>query len=613
MKRNRLSILALILIISVISIVRLSRPQWERNEILTWDVFGYYLYLPATFIHHDIKLEQQQWIDTAMSKYPTTPVLYQVHSGPKGNRVILYTSGMAMMYSPFFFTAHVLAKPMDYEADGLSTPYQLAIAMGCLLYTIIGLIFARKILLRFFNDKLTAILLLLLVFGTNYFHLTAYEGIMPHNTVFMLYTLIVWFTIRWHEDHKAVHAFLLGVFMALAILARGSEIVCLFIPLLWGIKDKQTFKEKLSLIWRYKLHFGLLAGGMFIIALPQLLYWRYTTGLWIYDSYGDAGFSFGHPYLLQVLLSYKKGWLVYTPLMLFALLGFIPLYRYRRDVFWAVFVFFLLNFYIVASWDVWWYAASFGHRALMQSYAVMMIPLGMFFLWAQRKKISTHVAYALGIFFVFLNLFQTWQYSKGIIDYERMTKNYYWAVFMKTSVTGEDRKLLEVDRGLEGQGIPAEGYTHHILKAFNFEAAAENIPAERLDTLALSGKHSFRLDSTYLFSPSVEEDLSDITSKDHAWIRASVYIWSNEPAEANPSSLVISCTKGKRNVKYYGINTEGRKLEAKKWNKISMDFITPYILGGENIQIYVWHRGKQPVWIDDMVVEVFEPLVDKTE
>jgi hypothetical protein len=614
MLRNKVSLVAMLLIIAAIGSVRLSRPQWEKNEILTWDVFGYYLYLPATFIDHDIKLEKQEWLDSLMQNYPSTPVLYQALPGPKGNKVILYTTGMSMLYSPFFFTANTLAEPLGYKKDGLSMPYQLAIALGCLLYTIIGLIFARKILLRFFNDRLAAGLLLILAFGTNYFHLTALEGIMPHNSVFMLYTLIVWCTIRWHEDHKALHAFLLGAFMALAILARGSEIVCLFIPLLWGIKDRQSLRAKWKMILRYKRHVVLLGTAMFIVALPQLLYWKYAAGHWIYDSYKDAGFSFDHPHLLDVLLSYKKGWLVYTPVMIFSLIGFIFLYRYRRDIFWAALIFFLLNFYIVSSWDVWWYAASFGQRALMQSYAVMILPLGAFFYRMNRTGIFAKViVYTVTVLFAALNLFQTWQFGQGIIDLERMTRSYYWAVFLKTSVTAEERELLEPDWGwsLE-EMMKHKVFDHRVLRKIDFEAANAKIE-NRVDTLAHSEKYSFRLDSTAIFSPRIDTLFGDITNKHYVWLRATAYVYSEVSFQENPSTLSISAVRGNKTLKYAGADDERLPipLVAGKWNKVTLDYLTPYIIRkGDKLMIQVWHRGKHPVWIDDMTVEMYEPKYD---
>jgi glycerol uptake facilitator-like aquaporin len=84
----------------------------------------------------------------------------------------------------------------------------------------------RKILREFFSETVTSIVLVIIVLGTNYFQLTAFEGMLSHNYLFTLYTFIVWFTLRWHREPKASTAAWLGLFLGLAILSRPSELVC---------------------------------------------------------------------------------------------------------------------------------------------------------------------------------------------------------------------------------------------------------------------------------------------------------------------------------------------------------------------------------------------------
>ena len=45
-----------------------------------------------------------------------------------------------------------------------------------------------------------------------------------------------------------------------------------------------------------------------------------------------------------------------------------------------------------------------------------------------------------------LNLFQTWQFEKRIINASRMSKEYYWAVFGNTSIPKGAEKLLLINR-----------------------------------------------------------------------------------------------------------------------------------------------------------------------
>ena len=63
---GRPSRIALFAIIAITLAVRCSFPE---RQVLTWDVFGYYLYLPATVIHHDVALQDGAWLEEVMTTY----------------------------------------------------------------------------------------------------------------------------------------------------------------------------------------------------------------------------------------------------------------------------------------------------------------------------------------------------------------------------------------------------------------------------------------------------------------------------------------------------------------------------------------------------------------
>jgi len=121
-QKRRLSVYVVILLaVSLVVFRSISLP----TRALSWDVFGYYLYLPATFIYDDPGLENPEWMDEVMEKYQPSATLYQLVDGVEGKKVIKYTSGLALLYSPFFLIAHWIAPAMGYPADGFSLPSQL--------------------------------------------------------------------------------------------------------------------------------------------------------------------------------------------------------------------------------------------------------------------------------------------------------------------------------------------------------------------------------------------------------------------------------------------------------------------------------------------------------
>jgi hypothetical protein len=324
------------LIASLCLLLLIARFTTSIEGVLSWDVFGYYLYLPAKFIYKDLAFSDQSWIKHLMDTYQPSSTLYQVVQIENGNSIIKYSSGTAILYAPFFFIAHWLAPALGFPADGLSQPYQLAVLIGGIVWAIIGIIVFSKIIRRFFDLFTSSILLLLIVLGTNYFQLTAYDGtLLTSNFLFAFYGLVVYYTIKWHDEPKLKYAICLGIACGFCILIRPSEATAVLIPVCWNVHNKESWKEKLSLIRQHVGHILLAGLCIVLVFLPQLLYWKSLTGNYFFYSYVNSGegFDFLTPYTMKFLFGFRKGWFVYTPLMLFAVSGFYYLYKKNAPLF----------------------------------------------------------------------------------------------------------------------------------------------------------------------------------------------------------------------------------------------------------------------------------------
>lgn len=601
------TILLLFLTITAFRQLHTARQDQKLN-IIAWDIYGYYLYLPATFINNDIALENRAWIDTLQARYHPTETFYQAYPAKDGKWVIKYSMGMALLYSPFFFVAHTIAPIMGYSADGLSPPYQMALIYCGLFYTLIGLIFFRKALLLIFSDKLTAMLLVLISLGTNYFYMTAYDGVMSHNFMFALNAIILFSTICWHQEYKVKYALLLSISLGLAILSRPTEIIWALVPLLWNVSNLQSLIEKIKLfIVQYK-QVLLALFVMFLIGLPQLIYWKKTTGEFVFYSY-DEKFLLLKPFTLKFLFSYKKGWLLYTPLMVFAIAGFRNLYHANRNLFLGIFSFFIINLWVLSSWECWWYAASYSQRPMMESYVAMAIPMGYFLQWiVQQKAMWKKILITILSAVFLLNIFQTWQFTKYIIDPERMTEKYYWKVFGSTKVNEEYRKkYLEIDRGnsLDELFDSEQEYIRKLPAFYTYEKDQNGISRSEM---GLNSKQSLLLKGKDSFSPSFIAPYYTLSSKEYVWIRATAFILNKKDYKDNPSSLVVAFKHNGKFYKYKAIDTENLGLNAAKWQKISMDYLSPILKSEtDTLSIYFWHRGNDEVSIDNFKIEIFEP------
>lgn len=407
-------------------------------KVTMWDAFGYYMYLPSTFIYHDYT--QLKWLDEMDKKYDLTGgELYQANKFKNGNYVNKYLGGVAIMQIPLFAIGHTIAWVTGSPMDGFSAPYQYSIAYGALLYVFLALLLMRKILLRYFNDEVTAITLLAMVLASNLIQYVSVDSGMSHAFIFPLYTLLIWWTIKWHDHPKSSYAFLIGWIIGLAMISRPTEAIMLFIPLLWGAASKEASLKKWKQVKEYKIQVVYaIAGGLFGI-LPQLIYWKWTSGQWVYDV--GSKWLFFDPYF-RVLFGFENGWFIYTPIAIFFLLGFFFMRRmeFRK----SVIVFCLLNIWIVIAWSDWKYGATYSTRALTQSYPMFLLPFGSFVNWAWKgsKKWLFAVLFA---YLAFVNVFQIWQYNAGILHYREMNRLYYSHIYLRANPSPLAMSFLDTD------------------------------------------------------------------------------------------------------------------------------------------------------------------------
>jgi hypothetical protein len=610
MKKPDLSLYTLILI--AIVLVWFVGSHIPRN-VIVWDVFGYYLYLPFTFIYNDLGLTNFSVVEQINEVYNNTITYYQAMKMPEGYWVMKYPMGMAILYLPWFAVGHIWAVLGGFEADGFSNPYQMALLYGSLIYTLIGLIYFRRSMLRFFSPLVVSILLIAVVFGTNFLVHTVFhgQGLMSHNYLFFTFSLILWFTIRWHEQPKLKYAAFLGVLIGVSALSRPTEILVLAVPVLWGIAGRESLVSKIQLLLIRWKDVALLAVIVIFFGSLQLIYFKVVTGKFLFNSYGGnpgEGMEFLRPYIWQVLVSYRKGWLVYTPLMTLALLGFVSLFKSHRHVFYSILLFFLMSFYVIASWSCWWYADCFSQRALIPMYVFLAIPLGAFIAYFLRKKgwLNKAVLLLIPILIAF-NLFQSWQFLKGIIHSSRMTPDYYHAVFLKRHIPEDSRKLLLIDRNMSPQQILNSGiaFRERRLVHMTFDEIGVIPDTNLID--GVKGK-VIRLNTEQQTSPQFEIPYADLRLREYGILKIRARVLSFKPVEENPFVIKAAFIHNgfAYNYKLQGFTSD--KFTPGQWNTVEMLYLTPEVRRPENLFLTsVWLRGNHPVFVDDFKVSLLIP------
>lgn len=578
------------------------------HKIISWDIFGYYLYLPFTFIYNDLGLRNFEVLQQIMDTYQNTEWFYQALPQDGGVWVMKYPMGMALLYLPWFVVGHVWALLGGGLADGFSTPYQLSLLYGSFVYTLIGLVYFRKSLRHFFNPVFSSILLVITVFGTNFMVLTVWhgQGLMSHNYLFFLFSLLLWNTLQWHAMPTWKNSAALGILIGLSALSRPTELLVAIVPVLWGVHNKDSFRQKMQLIQRHWPKVFLSAVLVMLLGSMQLIYFKTMTGKFLFNSYGGnagEGMEFLHPYIFEVLFSFRKGWLVYTPVMAFAIIGFVWLYREKREQFYALLVYFLLSFYTIASWSCWWYADSFSQRAVIPMYVFLALPMGfMLEHLLLRHRFTALISSLILSMLLMLNIFQSRQFLKGIIHSSRMTKEYYKAVFLKNRIPANATDLLLVDRNkAPEQLLKEQDFVSRRLMMHNFGVHPQSEAAP-------DGQPAIKLNAENPFAPALDMTFDEMGVRTFGILKLHAEVWTDTPLKQNPFALTATFFHNNYAYYYNSFTPDTSDVAVNKWVNIEMLYLIPEVRRPDDLfRFTVYLKGKESIWVRMTTVDLLEP------
>lgn len=405
--------------------------SWRSFVVHAGDQSGYYQYLPAIFIHHDLKSLDKTTAARYKNLGKEDVFSYKKNKLANNNHLNTYTSGVAIIQIIPFFIGHGLASLGLAQADGFTWPYALTIGLWSIILLFFAWQFLYKILIRWISQKAAIWSILFIGMTTHLLPNTILKGNMSHIYLFCLIVYMFYALLRFMDSSKKHYLFLSAFLAGLIVMARPSEItiICL---LIWFLTQK-TFRSRLtipSLSWSIVI--GLIAPAI------QFGYWKYISGHFFVDSYRENTFDFTNPFILKGLFSFQNGFFPYAVICLIALLGLIPLLRKHKSLGFCILIYLVLHVYITYSWDNWYYINGYGSRPMLSTLFVWAILLGFTIDWfIQYGKIWLTLLAVLSIH----NLFSTWQIVNGILFTEESNPVYYWHTLGRTKV---DENLLKI-------------------------------------------------------------------------------------------------------------------------------------------------------------------------
>ncbi|MBL7898264.1 MAG: hypothetical protein JNJ99_07000 [Crocinitomicaceae bacterium] len=322
-----------------------------------------------------------------------------------------------------------------------------------------------------------------------------------------------------------------------------------------------------------------------------------NSGNIIVNSYANnngEGFDFADPYLFEFLFSFKKGWLLYTPVMIFAFAGVWFMIRESAQGVAFSFVF-LLFLYVIASWTCWWYGASYSSRAAIDIYPLLIVLIGyaVVGLWKKRTK---WVLISVLSFLTLLNLIQTYQVTKGILNHSFMTREYYLSVFLQFNYPSkEQEKLL----GFDIEKMYQEGFSQN--KKNYRMIAVYNDQFDKPQKIKSGNEYA-----TELFLPVYK-----YKKKSHLWLKVS-WQYQGEISSLNDVLFYTSTLYNNNNYGWSGYRALGNDVEVDSTNKIiSFYYLTPNIRSVyDRFMFGAMNLSENESILIGREIQFFEPIID---
>ncbi|MEE4255684.1 MAG: hypothetical protein V2I47_01465 [Bacteroidales bacterium] len=578
-----------------------------NGNYINSDGKGYYAYLTAIFIYQDL---EYGFIDEYESKYYAPESYVDFRREVEGGIANITFAGIALFFLPFFLAAHLGSMVLGLPTDGYAPLYQYGIGFAAIFYLLLALWGIKKFLeLYGVNKYHVALVQVLIVFATPIYFYTTVDASFTHIYTFSAFVLFFYYMKRYIMTRRAKHLYLSSLLLALIILMRPTNMmIAAAIPFLAGDWESLKsaflglFKHLKELAIALVIFFGILAiqPALYYVQVGQFFVWTYT----------GLGFNFLDPHIFDVLFSYRKGLFVYTPILIFAIPGFIYLFRKSKYQALTLLAYCLIVLYVISSWRNWWYGMSFGHRAFLDHYIVFALLLGLA-LTDTKYKVLRYLIYVATPLVIWMNMVQVFQYKNWIL-YWNMDEEKYWRVFMKTDekyfgMLWREAKQQEQEEERKVFENRFKNLTANNTFYDDYEGLLPDLNANLIEKeITRSGETAIWLNIYNPYSPGIKTEIRNLRDSTRILLRASAYVYVPEHAAYNPFHLVFSVENEEGVYVYQSVDSNPEDIKTGEWNEIRMAAETKEIKSpGDIMKVYVWYSGKREVIVDDFTVEFF--------
>jgi hypothetical protein len=367
------------------------------GRLIVGDGIYYYVYLRSVVLDGDLHFKNDYEIYQSYNN--EDPIKKQEmlnRTTPIGMPANLFSVGPAVLWSPLFVLTHVAASALGQTSDGYAWWDEAPLMLLSMAYGFVGILLMYRVVAGMFSQFAAFVSILGIWLATNVVY---YMGVSPsasHVLSLFASALFVYLWWRPYSSHPSPLPqgeevkgrtrwdwFVWGLSAGLMTLVRWQDILIALLALLEWVAtttaDRPLTTASLARRLPSALVDGLLfVGGLVLAFLPQMVAWQILYGAPLTAPQGGGFFQFLRPEILNVWFSTKRGLFSWTPIVLLAVLGLVPLYRKHRMLGAAAVVIFLLETYVNSIVNDWWGGEAFGARrfiSLMPFFALGLAAL----------------------------------------------------------------------------------------------------------------------------------------------------------------------------------------------------------------------------------------------
>jgi len=139
----------LISLVVLWTFVNTSFKKDYKTGVIESDAKGYYAYLPAVFIYHDLNFRFYNKIER--ETYHNSNLDFQYLRTHNNQTINKYYVGTAICLLPFFLVGHAITLNTELPADGYSYYYTLMVHIGAMFYLLLALFGFAKTAANLYN------------------------------------------------------------------------------------------------------------------------------------------------------------------------------------------------------------------------------------------------------------------------------------------------------------------------------------------------------------------------------------------------------------------------------------------------------------------------------